>query len=63
MFNSDEVTEENGTVIAGFCQDSASVIRVFQTQSGSEYTSDKLEFCDITTNNSPYRPDCNGLRM
>ena len=47
----------NDTAIAGFCQDSASVVRVFQTQSGSEYTEEK-EFCD-TKADSPYRTNCN----
>jgi hypothetical protein len=57
----DEVTEWNDdTVIAGFCRDSASEMRVFQTQSGSEYCTEEKEFCDISTN-SPYKTDCNDL--
>ena len=46
-------------MIIGFCRDSASEKRIFQTQSGSEYTEEK-ETCSIT-NNSPYETDCNEL--
>ena len=46
-------------MFAGFCQDSAGEIRIFQTQSGSEYTEEK-ESCNITAD-SPYETDCNGL--
>ena len=51
----------------GFCQDSASVIRVFQTQSGSEYgTSDNdgnMKNCDIKAN-TPYTVNnCDNLKM
>ena len=46
-------------MIAGFCRDSASKMRLFQTQSGSEYAEEK-ESCN-TTANSPYETDCNGL--
>ena len=64
MFNNDDTTQwDDGTAIAGFCGDSASVIRVFQTQSGSEYTNDtenRLDSCNIQAD-SPYRSDCNDL--
>ena len=62
LFSTDEVTDpewEDDTVIAGFCRDSASETRIFQTQSGSEYVEEK-ESCNITAY-SPYETDCNSL--
>ena len=49
--------------IAGFCRDSASVPRVFETQSGSEnFTEDSsTELCDIEADSSPYKSDCSGM--
>lgn len=61
--NPDEVPEwDDDAVIAGFCRDSASVLRVFQTQSGSDYTSETevTKFCDIM-DDSPYKTDCSDL--
>ena len=49
--------------IAGFCQDSASVRRIFQTQSGSDerVTKDSsINSCEIRAN-SPYESDCSGM--
>ena len=61
--NPDEVPEwDDDAMIAGFCRDSASVLRVFQTQSGSDYTSETevTKFCNIR-DNSPYQTDCSDL--
>ena len=58
LFSEDDPVEQWDS-IAGFCRDSASVIRVFQTQSGSEYgasdneDNNNIEICDINAN-SPY---------
>ena len=61
--NPDEVPEwDDDVMIAGFCRDSASVLRVFQTQSGSDYTSETevTKSCNIS-DNSPYKTDCSDL--
>lgn len=58
MFNND--TWDDDTVIAGFCRDSTSVIRQFQTQSGSESISDTDDHCVIDAD-SPYKSDCGDL--
>ena len=68
MFNiTEEPQWDDLTTIAGFCQDSASVARIFQTQSGSEYYANDAdknetnEICNIQAE-SPYRYNCSALR-
>ena len=64
--------ENNPPVISGFCQDSASVMRVFQTQSGSEYSgtsdndednNDNIKICDIEANSPYIVNNCDDLKM
>ena len=58
MFNNEL---DEGTMIAGFCRDSASVIREFQTAlPGSESTNNPDNYCSINAN-SPYKSDCDDL--
>ena len=65
LFFEDPLAQLGGAT--GFCQDSASVIRIFQTQSGSDIArrdhSNNMEICDIKAT-SPYTVDyCDDLKM
>ena len=62
FFENDPLAQWGGAT--GFCQDSASVIRVFQTQSGSDIArGDHSNICDIKAT-SPYTVNnCDDLKM
>ena len=62
FFENDPLAHWGATT--GFCQDSASVMRVFQTQSGSDSRDDNdMKICDIEAN-SPYAVNnCDDQKM
>ncbi len=72
FFDEDSVAQWGVGAATGFCQDSASVMRVFQTQSGSEYgaaddngDNNNMNICDIEADSSPYsiNNNCDNLKM
>jgi hypothetical protein len=70
LFDNDSVAQWGVGAATGFCQDSASVIRVFQTQSGSDYgatddngDNNNVKKCDIKADSMYTINNCDDLKM